>query len=168
MGLLDMLQNALDAGTPEQHFDQVAKTAPKDELGHGVAAALRSDQTPPFPNLVGQLFGGSSAPQQAGLLNQILASLGPGALSSVAGGALGRILQPGSTQVTPEQAAQLSPSEVSEIAAKAESAQPGVVDQVGQFYAEHAGLLKLLGGAALALTLAKMKERATSGATGLR
>ncbi|MDB5730508.1 MAG: hypothetical protein JWQ03_403 [Variovorax sp.] len=163
MGLLDILQQALNSGNADAHFDQVAQNASKEDLGAGVAAAMRSDQTPAFGNMVGQLFGHSSSTQQAGVLNQILATLGPTALSGVAGGVLGRILQPGQTQVTPDQASQLSPSQVTEIAAHAEQQHPGVVDQVSQFYAQHAGLIKVLGGTALMVALAKMKENASQG-----
>ena len=162
MGLMDILQSAL-SGAPEQHFDEVAKTASQEELGAGVAGAMRSDQTPPFGDMVGQLFGHSNANQQAGVLNQILASLGPGALSGIAGGILGKMMAPGQTQLTPDQASQLSPDQVKDIASHAEKTQPGIVDEVGQFYAQHAGLIKMLGGAALAVTLAKMKENATRG-----
>lgn len=160
MGLMDILQNTF-GGNPEQQFDEVSKAASQQELGAGVAGAMRSDQTPPFGDIVGQLFGHSSANQQAGVLNQILASLGPSALSGVAGGILGRMMAPGQSQLTPDQASQLSPAQVNDIATHAEKAQPGIVDQVGQFYAQHAGLIKMLGGAALAVTLAKMKENAT-------
>lgn len=162
MGLMDILQGAL-AGTPDQHYDEVVRHASPDELGSGIAGALRSNETPPFGDMVGQMFGQSSPHQQAGLLNQILASLGPGALTGLAGGVLGRMLAPQQSQITPEQASQLSPDQVRDIAAQAEHQQPGVVDQVGRFYAEHAGLLKVLGGAALAVTLAKMKQNATRG-----
>ncbi len=166
MGLLDILQQVVAGANPgnaETHFDQVAQHASNDQLGAGLAAAMRSDQTPPFGNMVGQMFGQSSPNQQAGVLNQILASLGPAALSTIAGGVLGRVLSPGQTQLTPDQASQLSPAQVTEIAAHAEQAQPGVVDQVSRFYAEHSGLIKALGGAALLVTLAKMKEHATQG-----
>jgi len=164
MGLLDILQQALSgasgAGNSEAHFDQVTQQASQDQLGAGLAAAMRSDQTPPFGNMVGQMFGNSSPNQQAGVLNQILATLGPAAAAAIAGGALGRVLAPGQTQVTSDQASQLSPAQVTEIAAHAEQAQPGVVDQVSQFYAGHSGLIKTLGGAALMVALAKMKEHA--------
>ncbi|MEJ8823851.1 hypothetical protein WKW80_17710 [Variovorax humicola] len=165
MGLLDILQQVVagagGGGNPEAHFDQVTQHATPDQLGAGLAAAMRSDQTPPFGNMVGQIFGNSSPTQQAGVLNQILATLGPAAASAIAGGALGRMLAPGQTQLTPDQASQLSPAQVTEIAAHAEQARPGVVDQVSQFYAQHSGLIKLLGSAALMVTLAKMKEHAT-------
>ena len=160
MGLMDILQNALGSNEPEKHFDQVAQNASKEQLGAGIAGALRSDQTPPFSNMVGQLFSHSSSTQQAGLLNQILGSLGPAATASMGGGLLGKILQPGQTQVSPEQASQLSPAQVTEIAAQAEQARPSVVDQVGSFYAQHSGLIKMLGGTALLVTMAKIKEHA--------
>ncbi|MEJ8852108.1 hypothetical protein [Variovorax rhizosphaerae] len=168
MGLLDILQQVMsgagsgaNAANAETHFDQVTQHASQDQVGAGLAAAMRSDQTPPFGNMVGQMFGNSSPNQQAGVLNQILATLGPAAAAAIAGGALGRVLAPGQTQVTPDQASQLSPAQVTEIAAHAEQAHPGVVDQVSQFYAEHSGLIKTLGGAALMVALAKMKEHAS-------
>ena len=96
-----------------------------------------------------------------GVLNQILATLGPAAATALAGGALGRLLEPGQAQISPEQAAQITPEQVSVIAAQAEQSHPGVVDRVSQFYGQHAGLIKLLGGAAVAVALAKMKEHAS-------
>jgi len=150
MGLLDILQQVISGSTT-------------DEVGAGLAAAMRSDQTPSFGTMVGHLFGQSSSTQQAGVLNQILATLGPAAMSAAAGGVLGRVMQPGQTQITPDQASQLSPAQVTEIAAHAEQQQPGVIDQVSQFYAQHSGLIKMLGAAAVAVTLAKMKENAANG-----
>ncbi len=163
MGLLDILQQAIGGGNADAHIDQVTQQASTGELGAGLAAAMRSDQTPPFGNMVGQLFGQSSPTQQAGVLNQILATLGPAAASALAGGVLGRVLQPGQTQITPDQASQLSPAQVTEIAAHAEQQHAGVVDEVSQFYAQHSGLIKTLGGAALMIAMAKMKENATRG-----
>jgi translation elongation factor EF-1alpha len=52
---------------------------------------------------------------------------------------------------------------VTAIAARAEEQHAGVIDEVSQFYAQHSGLIKTLGGAALAIALAKMKENATRG-----
>lgn len=159
MGLLDLLQQALGGNaSAEKHFDQVAQQASQDQLSAGLAETMRSKETPPFGTMVSQMFGQSSPTQQAGVLNQILAALGPAAATGLAGGALGRMLAPGQSQVTPEQASQLSPAQVSEIAAQAEQTHPGVVDQVSQFYAQHSGLIKVLGGAALAVALAKMKN----------
>lgn len=160
MGLMDILQTALGGNEPEKHFDQVARQSSSDELAAGIAGALRSDETPPFGNMVGQLFGNSSSSQQAGLLNQILGALGPTAAASLGGGLLDRFLQKGQSQITPDQASQLSPAQVTEIVNQAEQVKPGVIDQVGDFYAQHSGLIKTLGGMALMVTMAKMKEHA--------
>lgn len=160
MGLLDLLQQAMGSNEPA-HFDKVAEHATPDQLGTGLAAAMRSPDTPPFATMVSQMFGKSSPVQQAGLLNQLLATLGPAAATALAGGALGRLLKPGQSSVTPEQAAQITPEQVSVLAAQAEQSHPGVVEQVSQFYGQHAGLIKLLGGAAVAVALAKMKDHAT-------
>ena len=37
-----------DPAQAEQHFDQVAQTAPRGQLSQGLSQAFRSDQTPPF------------------------------------------------------------------------------------------------------------------------
>ena len=163
MALMEILQKAFAAGNPEQHFDAVANTASQEELGAGLAEAMRSDQTPPFGDIVSQLFGNSNAGQQAGMLNKILGSLGPAAFSSIAGGVLGRLLHPGQTQITPDQASQLSPQQVRDIAEHAENTRPGIVDEVSNFYAQHSDLIKMLGGAAVAVTMAKLKQNATRG-----
>ncbi|MDC8787213.1 hypothetical protein [Roseateles koreensis] len=37
-------------------------------------------------------------------------------------------------------------------------AQPGIADELASFYAQHSGLIKTLGGAALAIAMPKMKD----------
>ncbi|MEO6364277.1 MAG: hypothetical protein ABIO71_13685, partial [Caldimonas sp.] len=120
MSLLDILQQyaggtAAPQGQIDQHFDEVARQASPADLGSGVAAALRSDATPPFGSLISDLFGRSSGQQQAGLLNQLVQALGPAALASVGSGALGRILGGMGTSphtITAEQASRVSPADV--------------------------------------------------------
>ncbi len=75
----------------------------------------------------------SNSTQQAGLLNQILQAAGPAVLGA-AGGALTKMLQPGSNQVTAAQASSLRPEQVRDIAAAAQQNSPSVMDQVGRFY----------------------------------
>ena len=171
MGLLDILNQyahptPATAATSEAHFDEVAKEVPPDELGRGVAEAMRSDQTPPFSDMVGQMFGRSNPQQRAGMLNQILASLGPQVLSGLAGGVLGRVLGTGTaspaatrTQVSPEEANQITPEQMREIAAHAEQQNPNVVDKVGGFFGQHPDLVKGLGGMALAVLLGKLANK---------
>ncbi len=158
--LFDMLSKALTGGAsnPEPHFDNVAKQAPPDLVGDGMAEAFKSDKTEPFPQMVESLFSRSNSTQQAGLLNQILQAAGP-AVMGAAGGALTQMLQPGSNQVTAAQASSLRPEQVRDIAAAAQQNSPSVMDQVGRFYADHPTLIKTIGGAALTIVLAQMKRR---------
>lgn len=146
-------------------FDRVAQNAPPDVLARGVTGALRSDQTPPFPQMVSQMFGQSNPNQRAGMLNQLLATLGPTVMASLANrggglGGLGGLFGGGNApaQVTPEQASQVSPEEVRELAEKAEQENPSIVDRMGDFYAQNPTLVKAIGGAALAIALGHMAQ----------
>ena len=154
---------AAAAAAPAQdvnaHFDQVAAAAPAGTLAAGLAAAFHSDQTPAFGNMLSGLFANSTGEQKAGLLNQLMANVTPAMLSSIAGGgALAGLLKGGATQVTPEQAQQISPEAIQEMAAKAKTADPSIVDTVSNFYAQHTTLCKTLGGAALSICLAKVAQ----------
>ncbi|MBK4735501.1 hypothetical protein [Noviherbaspirillum pedocola] len=159
MGLFDILTQALSSGNVSGHqFDQVAQNVPDNVLANGLAGAFKSNETPPIGEMVGQLFGNSNPQQQAGMLNQILSALGPAAGGGLAGGVLGRIMNPGSSQITPDQASQLSPQQVQEVVDQAHQTNPGIADELAGFYAQHSGLIKTLGGAALAIAMAKMKD----------
>ncbi|MEO7055916.1 MAG: hypothetical protein ABI281_04485 [Caldimonas sp.] len=168
MSFLDILkQYAGDAVAPpgdvHAHFDDVARQAAPADLGSGIAAAFRSDSTPPFGQLVGNLFDRSNPQQQAGVVDQLVQALGTGGLASVAGGLLGRVLGKGTdtaaTSITPEQASQLSPTDVATIAAQAEKQDPSIVDRLGNFYAQHPTLVKTLGVAALGIAMRHMNDR---------
>ena len=154
--------------TVHDDFDQFAQAAPQSAVADGLAEAFRSDQTPPFGNMLGQLFGQSSGTQRASILNTLLATLGPTIISQVlqrAGGGSGLdgILGGGERQVTPEQAEQIPPEAIAAVAAEAEQRDPSVIDRISNVYAEHPTLIKTLGGAALAVALAKIAERQYGG-----
>ncbi|TQK10381.1 uncharacterized protein DUF3597 [Herbaspirillum sp. SJZ107] len=142
----------------ENDFDHVAQNSPFAALAQGVTQALRSDQTPPFSQMVGQMFSNGNPEQRAGMLNQLLSNISPGVLSSVAGGLFGNLAGGDQAKVSPEQAAQLSPEQVQELAAKAEQQNPGIVERMGDFYAQHPTLVKTIGGAALAVALGAMAK----------
>lgn len=164
MSVIDILKSYLERPTDtHQDFDEVVAQVPTETLGGGIADALRSDHTPDFGQMAASLFGGSNSQQQAGLLSQLASAIGPGLLASVAGGALGRFLQghtgasAASAAATP--GAQVSPEQVREIATAAERNDPGVLDRVGAYYAQHPEVVKALGGAALAVVLGQVAMR---------
>jgi hypothetical protein len=168
MGLMDIFNQVMASGqASDQHFDQVTQGVPKDVLASGLAHAFRSDQTPDIGAMVGQLFGNSNGAQQAGMLNQIVSALGPAAASALAGGLLGKMMSgagaQGGGQISAAQASQLSPQQVNDIVQDAHQTNPGIADVLGGFYSQHSGLIKVLGGAALAIAMAKMKDRVAQG-----
>jgi uncharacterized protein (DUF697 family) len=166
MGILDILQqyanpSAAPTDSVHEHFDQVAQQVSPQQLGGAVAAAFRSDATPPFGQMIGNLFNQSTPEQRAGILNQLSQVLGSGALASIAGGTLANAIGGGAgsaapATITPAQASQLSPSQVSAIAEHAQKADPSILDRAGEFYAQHPQLVKGLGAAALAIALGKL------------
>jgi hypothetical protein len=168
MGVLDILKQyanpgTLPAGDVAGHFDSVAQQASTQDLGSGIAAALRSDATPSIGQTVGSLFGQSNPNQKAGVLNEILQTLGPAGFAGAGGGILGRILGTGAAgptaPITPAQAAQVSPSDVSTIAASAHEQDESIVDRLGSFYAQHPTLVKTLGVAALGTVMSHMSSQ---------
>ena len=142
------------------HFDQVAQAVPASVLAEGLTAAFNSDKTPAFGQMLTTLFNNSSDDQKAGLINHLLSSVPSGTLTQVLSGAgLGGLLGAAKTQLTPDQAQKISPEAVQQLASHAQTANPSVVDSVSSFYAEHATLIKTLGGTALTIALAKVAER---------
>ncbi len=137
--------------------DEVSQAAPQSLAG-GLAAAFRSDQTPAFPSMLSNLFSNSDGQQRAGLLNQLLGAAGPGLLASAVGGPLANLLKGGS-HITPEQASQLSPEVVQNLAEHAEKANPSVIDQVSGFYSQHPQVVQALGAGALAMIMSHVNKR---------
>jgi len=137
----------------ESHFGEVAKAAPPEELSSGITEAFRSDSTPPFANMVSQLFGVSNSNQKSGLVNTLLSALGPSA-----SGILEKLGLSGINQGNTSQAVSLDPAKVQELAVQAEKKDPSVLERAGEFYAQHPGLVKNLGSAALAIVLARMAK----------
>lgn len=130
----------------QQHFEQAAQAVPPASLADALAAAFRSSDTPPFEQMISQLFNHSNPDQKAGLLNQLLGVLPSGVLSSILPG-LG--LAPGTKQVTAEDAMQVTPQGAQSIAKQAQQHDPTIVERASQFYAEHPTVVKMLGAAAL-------------------
>lgn len=129
--------------------------APQEGLAAALAHAFQSDQTPPFGQMIGNLFGQSSNEQKAGFLNHLMSSVGPQMLQS---GALGTLLG-GASQVTPDQAAQVDAGDVQQMAEHAQQHNPSVVEAAGSFYAQHPALVQGLGAASLAFIASHLTKK---------
>jgi hypothetical protein len=111
-------------------FDEVSRNAPRASLADGIRETFRSDRTPPFAQLVGQLFSRSDNNQKAGILSML-------------GG-------------NRNDADRVPPEQVQQMAEKAEQQDPSIVDRLSDFYAEHPTLIKTLGVTAIGVALSKM------------
>src|SRR4051794_751822 len=132
--LLNQYANHQPGETPasaEQDFDHVSKVLPSDQISSGLAEAFRSDQTPPFGNMLGQLFGNSNNNMRATVINSLLAAAGPQLLSTIlAKYRAGDQLPAHATQISPEQAEKIPPAAVEEMAHEAQQRDPSIVDQL--------------------------------------
>jgi len=148
--------NAPTGSNPQQDFEQVAQGASQSHLAGGLAEAFRSNQTPPFSQMLGTLFSNSNGSQQAGILNHLLSAVGPAASSGVLGGLLGGL--GGGSQITPQQASQVPASAVTQLAEHAQQNNPSIIDQASSFYAQHPTLIKALGAGSLAMIMSHMSQ----------
>jgi hypothetical protein len=173
MDFMNLLGNVLKQyssgqaeGNVEKDFDQVAHAVPSSTLADGLAEAFRSKETPPFAQMAAQLFSNGSGGQQASVLNTLLGAAGPALLSQILGSrgggsplsALAR-LYGGGGHVSEEQAAQVSPEDVQELASEVEKRDPSIVDRLSDVYSEHPDLIKTLGGAALAIAMGRIAQK---------
>ncbi|MDQ6862086.1 MAG: hypothetical protein M3032_13155 [Verrucomicrobiota bacterium] len=163
--IANVLQNYTQPGAAQDsdvqaHFNQVAQAAPTSDLAGGIASMFRSDQTPPFGQLVSQMFGKSNPNQRANLLNTLLSSgAGAGILSQIMGAAGMSGAGQGSTHVTPEMASRVPAEAVQQAAEQAEKHDPTIVDRVSQFYAEHPTLVQTLGTVAMSMAMSHLAQR---------
>lgn len=152
-------------GAPEPGEEEAQKaisSASPAALAQGLKVAFKSDRTPPFGEMVSHLFGHSSGEQKAGFLNQLL-SITPGGLADEVLGMFG-----GKRQLTPEEAQQVPPEKVQQLAAKAHDQDPSVVDHVSEFYSQHPSVVKTLGVGTLTAAVSHMVRgmRGKSGGGG--
>ena len=126
--------------TVNDDFDAIAREVPRNELSDGLEEAFRSEQTPPFEQMVRQMFERSDPDQRAGALNRFRDALGRGPL-------------------TPDEAQEVSPHEAEVLAASARGASPNIMQRMAQFYADHPRLVQTLGQAALGIAMNRMAMR---------
>jgi hypothetical protein len=163
MGLFDSVKDVLSqyasgtasAGDAAQHFDQVTQSVDQGTLAHGVTAAIRSEQTPPFAQIASQLFATGSADQKLAMLNMLVSSITPEQRAQLSQWIPGL----GSGPITAGQAAAVSPDAVQAIAQHAETHNPTIVERMSDLYAAHPTLVKSLGSAALMVAMRAMAQR---------
>jgi hypothetical protein len=146
-GIGDLLKQYAGSANPagvEQHFDQVAQAVPSSTIASGLAEAFRSGQTASFPQMAAQLFANGDSQQRSGVLNGLMATLGPALLAKFANSApnspLDALLQSGS--VTPAQAASVNPADVEALTSHAQNQDPSIIDRASAIYAQHPVLIK--------------------------
>lgn len=162
MGLLDEVTGMLTqyatgaapAGDAAAHFDQMTQSVDLSTVAQGIAAALRSTDTPPFAQMVSSLFANGNADQKTAMLGTLLASISPEqrahlsalipGLANVAGGA------PSPHAMTPDA--------VQALAENVERHDPGVIDKMSELYAAHPTLVKTLGSVAMMIAMRKIAQ----------
>ncbi len=146
---ISSLGNETVSAQAQDQFHQIASSTPQDVLSQGLNDAFNSDKTPPFAQMVGDLFGHSNNQQKSGIIGALLGGLGAGAHPALAQAGI---------NASPDQATQLSSEQVQQIATHAQQSNPGVVAQMSNFYAQHPVLVKSLGAAAMAIVLGRMRS----------
>jgi hypothetical protein len=163
MSLLDTMKNVLAQYTPGAapngdagaHFEEVAQSLDSGTLAPGIAAAMRSSDTPPFSQMVSQLFAAGSVDQKMAMINTLLSRLSPEQRGQLA------TMAPGvgvASSVTEAQAAVVSPAAVQTLAQHVEAHDPGIIEQMSTLYAAHPTLVKTLGTAAMMIAMRKIAE----------
>jgi hypothetical protein len=148
-----------DDSATHEDFQQVVESAPRDAVTSGIAGMFRSDDTPPFAEMISSLFSQSNQSQRAGLLTHLLSAVPPATLASLPGLSNLGGLQGGNPEAVDRAANQLSPDQVRQIANHAEAQDPGIIEKVSSFYAQHPGLMKAVGAMALAVAMKHMTKR---------
>ncbi len=148
------------AANAEQDFQHVAQNAPQEHVAGALTDLFRGGGESSFPQMIGNLFTRSNGQQQAGILNHLIEAAGPQATSGILGSILGS--QSGSPgRLNEQQASQIPPEAVQQMAAQAQQSNPSIVEQAGNFYSQHPTLVQALGTGALAMVMSHMSRRAT-------
>ena len=148
---------AAPAGDAATHFQQVAQTVDSKTLAGGIAEVLRSDKTPPFSQLVSQLFASGSGEQKSAMLSTLLSAVPSEQRAKILsmipglGGASADVGTPAPEGV--------SPKDVQQLAQHVEKQDGTIVDKMSALYAAHPMLIKTLGTGAMAIAMRKIAER---------
>ena len=118
-------------------------------MAAGMADAFRSPETPPFPEMIAKLFSQADPRQRDGILD-ILDRAAPQDLRE-------EWLGPG--RAGGRSSDGVSPEAIHQLAARIQTDQPGVMDDIGRFLSGHPDLFRSLGGGVLAHILGGAARR---------
>ena len=124
------------------------------KLGQAFEAAGGTWEHNPVPGFTTEMMN----KLRADILNMLTEKFGAGALAGVAGGALAGHEGPSTPMVDATKAGQVTSAQVRDVAVAAQQSEPGILDRIGGFYAEHPDLVKTLGAGALMVALARFKN----------
>jgi hypothetical protein len=147
---------ASPSGDPGAHFQEVARSVETDTLTQGIAAAMRSDQTPPFAQIVSQLFASGSSDQQSAMVNTLLSSITPEQRATISAAIPGLGGDPAGAGGRP---AATTPASIRKLAQQAEKQDVGIIDKMSALYAAHPTLVRTLGSTAMMIAMRKIAER---------
>jgi hypothetical protein len=160
MGLLDSMKDMLaqytrgaGTGNAEADFHKVAQSADAGTLAHGIAEVMRSNETPPFAQIVSQLFNNASSDQKSAMIAALVSAVPAdqrGPLAAMLGGSA-----PGSSAAP---ATMPSQDTVASMAQRAERSGAGVIEAMSRFYAQHPTLVQTLGTTAMVIAMRKIAE----------
>ena len=164
MSLLDDMTSMLSryasgaapAADVDSHFQHVAQSVDSTTMAQGIAEAMRSDQTPPFAQIVSQLFASGSNDQKTAMLTTLLSAVGPEKQSELAALIPGLA---GAASGSSVAASALTPEDVQSLAQHVEQHDGSIVDKMSALYAAHPTLVKTLGTAAMMIAMRKIAEQ---------
>jgi hypothetical protein len=152
---------ATASGETAAHFHQVAQAVDSGTLAGGIAEALQSDQTPPFPKIASQLFASGSSEQKRAMLNALVSAIPPDLRQTIS--ATVPSVPSISVDTTTASAAAVSPRDVQTLADHAQKHDAGIIEKMSAVYAAHPTLLKALGTGAMAIAMQKIAEQRQNG-----
>jgi len=161
VGIFEQYRNASVANPPQsvqEDYQRAAEAVPSGHLADALGEAFRSKETPPFGQMLSSLFANSNPDQRAGIINHLVGAVGPAVLSSGALSSIGGLLR-GGDKVSAEQAQQVTPAAVQQLAEHAEKQNPSIIDQASQFYSQHPKLVQALGAGSLALIMSHLSRK---------
>lgn len=149
---------AADPDGVAQAYKHIVGEQSQAAIAHGIASALRDSDTPPFSQMVSQLFFHSDSNLRTQLLNLLLDNVSPAMLTALSGSIGDLFTQNGHPSLTPEQVADIAPPQVAEIAAVAEQHNVGIIERVATLFAQYPAIFNALDSNTLKTALGKMAE----------